>query len=167
MRQSQHADHDSPAEPRILPLPAAAGVSVRDVLEAAIAGQTARIQPAPAVSVTLDVAAGTRVGVEGASFRGLVERLVAAAFAAAANPRPDGDGPILREVVITAVQGPDALDLEIADSGPVATADDRCPAIVRELVARCGGSVHVTACPEGGTAVTVRVPRREARRQAA
>jgi signal transduction histidine kinase len=167
MRQSHQPDHGSAAEPRILPLPAAAGVAVRELLDAVLAGQVARLQPTAAVTVTIDVPPGTRVVADPASFRGLVDRLVASACAAAAAQRPRGEGPVVREVVVTAVQGPEALELEIADSGPTDTAADRCPAIVHELVARCGGTVHVGACPEGGTAVTVRVPRREARRQAA
>jgi signal transduction histidine kinase len=167
MRQPHYADQGSAAEPRILPLPAVAGVAVRDLVESVLAGHAARTPAASAVTVTVDVPAAAVLGGDPAPFRVVVERLVASAFAAASAPRPHGEGPILREVVITAVQGADALELEIADSGPSSSADDRCPAHVRELVARCGGSLHVAACAEGGIAVTVRVPRREARRQAA
>jgi len=69
--------------------------------------------------------------------------------------------------VVTAIDGPDAFELEIADSGPSGSFDARCPAAVRELVDRCGGTLGVADCAEGGTAVTIRLPRRAVRRQAA
>lgn len=160
MRQSHHAA----AEPRILPMPTA-GIAVRALLDDAVAAAVAR---APAgVAVSIDAPSAARIAADPGILRGLLDRLVTAAVAAAAAPLPRGDGPPLREVVITVVEMADAVELEIADSGPVAAADERCPQPLRELAARCGCGLHVAACPEGGTAVTVRLPRREARRQAA
>lgn len=166
MRQPHHSARDS-AEPRILPLQAAAGVAVRDLLDAAVAGAVLRVPAAGTVAISIDVPSGTRVTSELRGFRGLVDRIVTAALVAASAPRPRGDGPVLCEVVITAVDAGDALELEIADSGPTGTADHRCSQILHDLAARCGCTVHAVACPEGGTAVTLRFPRRDARRQAA
>jgi signal transduction histidine kinase len=158
MRQPHHAA----AEPRILPLPTA-GIAVRDLLDEAVAAAVAR---APAgVAVTVDTPSGARIAAEPGGLRGLLDRLVTAAVAAA--PRSRGDGPPLREVVITVVETAEAVEFEIADSGPTTPADERCPAVMRDLAARCGCGLHVATCPEGGMAVTVRLPRREARRQAA
>lgn len=160
MRQPHHAS----AEPRILPLPTA-GIAVRDLLDEAVAAAVAR---APAgVAVTVDTPSGARIAAEPGGLRGLLDRLVTAAVAAAAAPRSRGDGPPLREVVITVVETAEAVEFEIADSGPTTPADERCPAVMRDLAARCGCGLHVATCPEGGMAVTVRLPRREARRQAA
>lgn len=163
MRQPHHAAPDS-AEPRILPLPTA-GVAVRGLLDEAVSAARARHADAGLVEVAIDAAPGTRVPGDAATLRGLVDRLVADALVAAA--RSSGDGPPLHEVVVTVVETADAIELEIADSGPSTPADDRCPAVVRELAARCGCRLHVATCPEGGMAVTVRLPRREVRRQAA
>ena len=156
------ADHAPDSEPRILPLVPPAGLRVRDLIESIVADR-----PAPAaVRLALDVPADTRVTADAAAFRAAVERLVASAFVAATAVTP-GDGPPLHEVVVTAIDGPDAFELEIADSGPSGSFDARCPAAVRELVDRCGGTLGVADCAEGGTAVTIRLPRRAVRRQAA
>jgi len=164
MRQPHHAAPDS-AEPRILPLPTA-GIAVRGLLDESVAAATTRNPAAGSVSVAIDASPGMRVLGDAGALRGLVERLVADALAAAAM-RSCGDGPSLHEVVITVIETPDAVELEIADSGPSASEHDRCPPSVRDLATRCGCRLHVTGCPEGGTAVTVRLPRREVRRQAA
>jgi hypothetical protein len=119
------------------------------------------------VAVTVDTPSGARIAAEPGGLRGLLDRLVTAAVAAAAAPRSRGDGPPVREVVITVVETAEAVEFEIADSGPTTPADERCPAVMRDLAARCGCGLHVATCPEGGMAVTVRLPRREARRQAA
>lgn len=164
MRQLHRADPDS-AEPRILPLPTA-GIALHGLLEEAVSAARARHADAGNVRVAIDAAPGTRVPGDAGALRGLVDRLVADAVAAAAV-RSGGDGPPLHEVVITVVETVDAIEVEIADSGPCMPVDDRCPAALRELAARCGCRLHAAGCPEGGTAVTVRLPRRDARRQAA
>lgn len=158
----RHPPDEGPdSEPRILPL-VAAGLGVRDLLDSIVAARPAP----PAVRLTLDVPAETRITADAVAFRSVVERLVASAFVAA-SAASRGEGPAVHEVVVTAVDGPDAFELEIADSGPSGSFDARCPAAVRELVDRCGGTVGVADCPEGGTAVTIRLPRRSLRRQAA
>ncbi|MFM7243591.1 MAG: hypothetical protein ACKO40_05355 [Planctomycetaceae bacterium] len=163
MRQPHHAVPDS-AEPRILHLPTA-GVALRGLLDEAVSAARSRHADAEIVEVAIDAAPGTRVPGDAAALRGLVDRLVSDALVAAT--RSSGDGPPLHEVVVTVVETADAIEVEIADSGSCTPADDRCPAAMRELATRCGCRLHVAACPEGGMAVTVRLPRRDVRRQAA
>ncbi len=80
-------------------------------------------------------------------------------------------------IVVTAVSGPQGVELEIADSGP-GLADDVIDkvfdpffttkntgtglglAIVERIASAHGGEVTVINCPEGGTAFTLRIPRR-------
>jgi hypothetical protein len=79
-------------------------------------------------------------------------------------PDPQSDLRPLCEVVVTAVDTGAAVEIEVADSGNARAA------VANELetsAARLGGSLLVTACPEGGTAVTLRLPRRRARGMAA
>lgn len=157
-----HSPAEGPdAAPRILPL-VLPGVGVRELLDSIVAGRSR----SSVVRLTLDVSIDVRVAVDAGAFRSAVERLVASACAAACDARR-GEGPPVHDVVITAVDGPDAFELEIADSGPSVSFDERCPTAVRQLIERCGGTVGVADCPEGGTAVTIRLPRRSVRRQAA
>lgn len=161
------ADDESSDAPRILSLPAAQATPLRDLLETVVAEVSAGAEAAPGrVRVTLDVPVGQVVDADAGLFRSLVEGLVAAAFAAADHPATDTDGPGVREVVVTSVDGDDSFELEIADSGGL-PADGRRLAGVRELARRCGGDISVTGCPEGGTAVTIRLSRRLIGRQAA
>lgn len=147
--------------PRILPL-VPPGLDVRELLESIVAGRPR----SPMVRLTLDVSIDVRVAVDAGAFRNAVERLLASACAAACDTQR-GEGPPVHEVVVTAIDGPEAFELEIADSGRSASFDERCPTVVRQLVDRCGGTVSVADCPEGGAAVTIRLPRRSVRRQAA
>ena len=94
----------------------------------------------------------------------LLEGLVQQAVAAAAVPDPHSDLPPLCEVVVTAVDAGDAVEIEVADSGNARVAVE---GELETLATRLGGSLLVTACPEGGTAVTLRLPRRRARGMAA
>jgi signal transduction histidine kinase len=161
------ADEESSAAPRILSLPAAQATPLRDLLESVVADWAANAEAAPGrVRVTLDVPVGQFVAADAGPFRSLVEGLMAAAFAAASHPATDSDGPGVREVVVTSVDGDDAFELEIADSGCV-SADSRPLSAVSELARRCGGDISVARCPEGGTAVTVRLVRRLIGRKAA
>ena len=148
-------------------MPVARGTAIRDLLESIIATQAAATTvPGCRVRVTLDVPAGQVVDADQEMFRSLLEPLVAAAFAAVVRPAARTDGPPLRELVVTGIDAADAFELEIADSGS-AHADKRSLAACRELARRCGAEITATRCPEGGTAITVRLARRRARRQAA
>ncbi|MCH2115165.1 MAG: ATP-binding protein [Pirellulales bacterium] len=81
------------------------------------------------------------------------------------------------ELVITSVDSPSGLDLEIADSGPGLDREQLlCVfdpsyttkpsgaglglAIVQRIAAAHGGRVLAANCPEGGTAFTIQLPRR-------
>lgn len=118
--------------------------------------------------VTLDVDPGHVVDAEPAAARRMLHALVDAAFAAASCPAPPSDGPAVHEVVITSVQRPDRLEIEIADSGSSSPdALDITLAAARSQLTRIGGTLTVDGCPEGGRAVTVVLPRRVAQRMAA
>jgi sensor histidine kinase regulating citrate/malate metabolism len=140
----------------------------------------------PSVAVNLDVSArhDLPLAVDAALLRRAVEPLVRRALESAAAGDPDGDGPTLREVTVTGVDLGDAFEIEVADSGPslspglrhwlaggTADVDGTAPedagfALIaaRTAAARIDGVLHAAACPEGGVAVTLRLPRRLARR---
>jgi signal transduction histidine kinase len=160
-------DQDAAAEPRILAMPTPRATSLRDVLESIIAAVPAG-DPTPTgrVRVTLDVPVGQFVDVDPGLFRGLVEGLVRAALAAAARPGVRSTSPAVREVVVTSIDSADLFELEIADSGS-GPPDGAALAAARAVVQGCGGDLVVKECPEGGTAVTVRLARRAVRRKAA
>jgi hypothetical protein len=160
-------ERDAAAEPRILSMPPSRAASLRDVLESIVAAVPAG-DPSPTgrVRVTLDVPVGQFVDVDPGLFRGLVEGLVRAAFAAATRPAVRSAAPTVREVVVTSIDSPDLFELEIADSGS-GPPDVAALATARAVVQGCGGDLVVKECPEGGTAVTVRLARRAVRRKAA
>ncbi|MCE9630361.1 MAG: hypothetical protein K8S94_06550 [Planctomycetia bacterium] len=159
---------DSADEPRILPLAATQTSALRDVLESIVSEVRGRAEvPGTRVRVTLDVPAGQFVDADPALFRGALEGLMTAAFAAAVRPGAASDAPRVREVVVTSVDADDAFELEIADSGSRTAADAGSLSGVRALADRCGGEIVVAECPEGGTAVTIRLSRRRAMRKAA
>ena len=62
----------------------------------------------------------------------------------------------------------DAIEVEVADSGPVLSVVERAWLDRQSTrAARLGGTLEVRACPEGGTALTLRLPRRLTERRAA
>ncbi|MFM7245092.1 MAG: hypothetical protein ACKO40_13095 [Planctomycetaceae bacterium] len=162
-RNARRASTD--AEPRILPLSSGRPHSVRALVEAAVARHAATNA---GVRVSLDAGAGAEIDADPAVIRDLLEPLVAAAFAnAGAEAAGTTDGPCLHEVDVMVVGTADAIEVEIADSGPDQPAAARLTTTVRELAARCAADVSHARCASGGTAVTVRFPRLGARRQAA
>lgn len=81
------------------------------------------------------------------------------------------------ELVITAFEGPQGFELEIADSGPGFSADQLSHlfdpfystkatgtglglSIVQRIAESHGGRVTAANCPEGGAAFTIEIPRR-------
>jgi hypothetical protein len=147
------------ADPRILPLRAVDG-SLAAVVAAALAA-AAR----PGVRVACDVDPRLHADADPAAIRGLLEPLLRAACAAALEADPDSDGPALGEVLVTAVDTGDGIEIEVADSGPARRPEST--AELRRLLAVVEGSLTVVACAEGGTAVTLRLPQRRARGLAA
>lgn len=121
----------------------------------------------PGIRITFDTSGGHDLDADPTLVRDLLEPIVAAAFAAATGPHDASDGPSLREVDITVVSTAESLEVEIADSGAARPAADRMPEGIADLAFRCGAEIAAASCAAGGTAVTVRFPRRIARRQAA
>ena len=115
--------------------------------------------------VTLDVADRHVLQVDPATVRDILAGLLLRAFENAARPSASSDAPHVREIVVTSVEHADAIELEVADSGPPSSleSDDA----LAPLVAAVGGGLSVAACPEGGRAVTLRLPHRRLRRRAA
>jgi hypothetical protein len=164
-------DPSADVSPRyLLPLrPASAGEPLADLLGSLVADLTAdrRRRGLPDVRIELDVASDHMLPTEPAMIRaGLAPLLAAACDAAAASPA--GRGPRLREVLITSVATAAGLELEVADSGPgPAGIPAAAVAAARLFAGRCGGDVLLAACPEGGAAVTLRLPRRRRQSRAA
>jgi signal transduction histidine kinase len=157
-----HAPDPRLPETMILPLRTGAGparptwISARRIVDAAVSGAD--------VAVTVDVPDGHVIhsdpGLLGAMLADLVGRACRATGAAVGVGRP--------EVVVTSVLLPDAIELEVADSGPVPSATDHAWLEQQAHAARrLGGTLDVRPCPEGGTAVTLRFPRRLTARRAA
>ena len=153
------ADAADDTGPRILPIWAVP--TVGDLVATAVA---AARRDAPAVRFACDIDPQLARCGDPQPLAGLLAAVMQQAVAAAIVPDPHSDLPPLREVVVTAVDTGTAVEIEVADSGaarvPV-TAD------LETMAARLGGSLVVAACPEGGTAITLRVPRRRARGMAA
>ena len=152
-------------EPHVLPLRStASGTPLAELVApvtAAIASER-RARGLPPIPVTLDAAAGQVTAGEAGPLGELLRSLLEAACdaSAAAPPR-------LREVVVTSVAGPAGLEIEVADSGPEPAGPHRFVSTLRPLAERLGGTLTCRGCPEGGTAVTLSLPRRGQQRQAA
>jgi hypothetical protein len=145
--------------PRILPLWATP--TAGDLVATAVA---AARRTAPAVRFACDIDPRTPSFGESQPLATLLAALVQQAAAAAVVPDPESDLPPLCEVVVTAVETAAGLEIEVADSGAPRAA---VAAELEAMAARIGGSLVVAACPEGGTAVTLQLPRRRGRSIAA
>jgi signal transduction histidine kinase len=155
--------NDRPSGPDVLPLrPLTESGNLVSLLESLVTEVTAERQTRrlPPVSVVLDAAAGQISPSDIDPLRQAVRPLLVAACDAAATARPR-----LREVVVTTIATSAAVEIEIADSGagspPAALADARQP------VERLGGTIACGVCPEGGLAVTLRLPRHRLKTRAA
>jgi C4-dicarboxylate-specific signal transduction histidine kinase len=150
----------SPPGPQVLPLRPASGRCLVAVLEAVVAAVAAEREAAglPPVAVVLDAASGRIRQTDAAPLTAALGPLVAAACEAAATAPAR-----LREVVVTVVDTTTAVEIEVADSGSGQAPDPlvtTCPS-----VERLGGTLAWRRCPEGGLAVTLRLPhhRRQSR----
>jgi len=102
--------------------------------------------------------------------RELIRRAVQNLMLNAIDAMPEGGS-----LVVTSVGGPHALELEVADTGPTLSDEERLRAFapsttnqrgatgwtlagVRRIAEIHGGSVTVANCPEGGAAFTLRIP---------
>ena len=87
-------------------------------------------------------------------------------------------------LVVTSAAGPEAIELEVADTGAALSDQQRQQAfellpssqrggsgwglaVVRRIAELHGGSVTAANCPDGGAAFTLRIPRRAALEAAA
>lgn len=142
-------------EPRILPLSAAGRASLPALLHPLIreAAQAARERSLAPVRITCDVPAGLSLDADPVGLSRVLRGLVDTALAAAAA------APRVREVIVTAVDMTDWIEIEVADSG-AAAADAAALAAARSAANAWGGTVLAAPCPEGGMAVTLRLPRR-------
>ncbi|MEN6452203.1 MAG: ATP-binding protein [Thermoguttaceae bacterium] len=147
---------------------------LRPLVEEVVQSLSLRLA-AQAIEMTIDIPEREMVLADREMLRRAVRNLMLNAAAA----MPDGGS-----LVTTSATTPDAVELEIADSGPALSdfgrrhafdttgIDERgatgCTlAIVRHIAEIHQGTVTVANCPEGGVAVTLQLPRPIAREAAA
>lgn len=134
---------------------------------------------------TVDASGCERIPLDARLVRRALEPLVRRACAAAADQAAASDAPPVREVVVTVVDAAAGVEIEVADSGPWLAEDVRrwlsgnapaaCPAAVdgsalavAVMAARgFGGTLAAVNCPEGGVAITLRLPGSRSARAAA
>jgi signal transduction histidine kinase len=128
------------------------------------------------VTLTTELAAGSMASIDHEQFKQVIKRLIKNAAAALTSPtwHPDDRHP-RRIVVASAVTGPH-LRLTIADSGPGIPAEVLPRVfeplfttrsfgaglglpITRQIVEQHGGTIAIDSPPEGGTTVTIWLPR--------
>jgi hypothetical protein len=152
--------HTLDARPQILTLRGEAALADH-VMRAAEAAR----RHCPGVRLVCDVDPGIHMHGDPQLVGRLLESLMQRGCEAASQRDPHSDLPPLREVVVTVVDTAAGVEIEVADSGAHRTT--ACPADLAALAARLGGSLAIAACPEGGMAVTLRLPRRRAQGMAA
>lgn len=178
----RHTD-DPRGEARVLPLRGGDRFALRDVVDEALRGVTAERDGAPGVCVVVDVPPTMALDADGRAIGRILAPLLGRAFDRARL----GAGPCRPEVVVTGVECADGIEIEVAASGAaleageavafgrrggVRSCDRTRPAawtvdLLREA-ALVGGTFHASDCPEGGAAITLRLPRgRAALRRAA
>ncbi len=90
--------------------------------------------------------------------RELLRRAVRDLVLNAVDSMPEGGS-----LIAISAAGPDALELEIADTAELASAEQRGAnwglAVVARIAELHGGSVLAVNCPDGGSAFTLRIPR--------
>jgi C4-dicarboxylate-specific signal transduction histidine kinase len=150
-----------------------------------------REQGRPPLAATLDVATHHEQALvaDPTLVRRVLEPLIRRAMESAAEADATCESPVVREVVVTSIDVGSAIEIEVADSGPALpdpvrrwlneTADSfhassiapdgagLALAAIRAAAARIDGTLSAANCPEGGVAITLRLPRRQAQRLAA
>lgn len=134
--------------------PDARWVSPRGILESLLAKLSHAAGPRALPRVVLDVAEGHAIHADPVLIRRILETLLANAIEASGG---------VGEVTVTSVEYADAIEIEVADSGPFR----ELASVDRVAAERAGGSLDILACAEGGTAVTLRLPHRQAAARAA
>ncbi len=142
-------------------------LDLRELVDGVLAAVAPQLR-AQQIDVTLDIPPGTTLLAD----RDMLRRAVLNLVLNALDAMPDGG-----ELVITSWQGPQGVELEVADSGPGLDEQVRRRAfepffstkpggtglglaVVYRAAEAHGGDVHVLNCPEGGAAFTLRIPRR-------
>lgn len=156
-------------EPRILPMVPPRGLleSIVDEVQAQRRHATAGAQQECAV--LLDVADRHVLQVDPKAIREILAALITSAVANAALT-PPSEMPSAPEVVVTSIEYADAIEIEIADSGPQllpAIATATVAPTIQALLDQVGGRLTAANCAEGGRALTLRLPHRRLRRMAA
>lgn len=147
----------------IIPLQRPGLAGLLEAVVAAAAERRRSLGDSP-VDVTLDVAAAIDVPADPRLLRAVVAPLLDAALAASACR--DRRRPGRAEVVVTVVPRPDHVEIEIADSGDAVEVGPAALAVL-PAAERIGGRLTAARCPEGGSAVTLRLPLRRAGSRAA
>lgn len=142
-------------------------LKLRELVESVLAAVAPQLR-AQQIDVTLDVPPDTTLLAD----RDMLRRAILNLVLNALDAMPDGG-----ELVITSWQGPQGIELEVADSGPGLDEQVRRRAfepffstkpggtglglaVVYRAAEAHGGDVHVLNCPEGGAAFTLRIPHR-------
>jgi hypothetical protein len=167
---------ETETEPRLLPLRGHnEPTRLRRLIDALVAeaAEERRMRSLPVVAIDVDVADGHATAVDADLLRaGLLPLIRAACQASALAADAGGVRRRPGDVVVTSVDTGIALEVEVADSGPgrpddFPAATGAAVAKARACIERCGGGVDLAACPEGGLAVTIRIPHRRVRGLAA
>jgi signal transduction histidine kinase len=154
--------------------PTLAVVGIRSLVEEVLSSLRPQFA-AQGIKLRLDCGVSTVVAADREALRRSILNLVLNAM----DAMPGGG-----ELAVTAVECRDAVELEIADSGPGLSDEARRRAfepffttkasgiglglaIVYRLVESHGGNVIACNCPEGGAAFTIRLPRRAQAKEAA
>jgi signal transduction histidine kinase len=139
---------------------------LRDLVEEVILSLGSRLA-AQAIEVFLDVPSDHWITGQRELLRRALENMVLGAI----DAMPEGGA-----LVATSAAEPHAIELEIADSGPALSDQQRHEAfelmpaaqrggagwglaVVRRVAELHGGRVMVANCPDGGVAFTLRIPR--------
>ena len=161
-----------PAAPRIIPMrppvrPEQDGHTLRGTLGRVAAEVARSVHGLPTVTITLDVPDAHAADAAPEAVAAPLRRLLEVACAAVVAPAARGECPPVREVVVTTVDTGTALEIEVADSAADVSRQEAAVAELQPLVARAGWTLSAAPCPDGGLAVTLRIPRRRSRSLAA
>jgi hypothetical protein len=160
------------AAPRIIPMrphprPEQAEPTLRGALARAAADVARSVHGLPTVTISLDVPDAHTADAAPEAVAAPLRRLLEAACMAMAAPASRGACPAVREVLVTTVDTGAALEIEVADSAADVSRQEAAVAEIRPLVEQAGWTLSSAACPDGGLAVTLRIPRRRGRSRVA
>ena len=160
------------AAPRIIPMrsharPEQDALTLRGTLGRVAADVARSIHGLPTVTISLDVPDAHAADAAPEAVATPLRRLLEAACAAVVAPAPRGECPQMREVLVTTVDTGAALEIEVADSAADVSRQEAAVAELRPLIERSGWTLSSAPCPDGGLAVTLRIPRRRGRSRAA